>query len=551
MNLMDLLVSITADTNGLDTGLSEAESKTDGFESSTNSKFSGLGKKIGKAMIAATAVVATGVGAMTKSAIENYAQYEQLVGGVDTLFGTSSKKVQEYAANAFKTAGMSANQYMETVTSFSASLLQSLDGDTEKAAKKADLAITDMSDNANKMGTSMEMIQNAYQGFAKQNYTMLDNLKLGYGGTKEEMQRLLSDAEKISGIKYDISSYSDIVDAIHVVQTEMGITGTTALEASTTIEGSVNSMKAAWTNLVTGFGDANADLSTLVDNVVQTATQVAVNVAPIALNAFESIGTAAQMIAPKIIEALPNVINTVSNMMLNIVSGITNNLPQLMDAGVQIVLNLVQGISKQLPTLIPQMVKAITTMVTTLVNNGPKFISAAGTLIKALASGIIKSIPIVIKAIPQIISGMIRTLASGISEMSKIGGQLISGLWQGISNKIGWVIDRIKGMGTSIINAVKSVFKINSPSKVFAEIGDYCVQGFEKGFAPLADGTVTTGKYGIDTASIKPMSIGSGSSSGSTADLQTAIYNAMSAALDNHVISFNNRELGRLVKSYV
>ena len=229
---------------------------------------------------AAVTTAAAGVAALTKASVQNYAQYEQLVGGVDTLFKNSSKKVQEYASNAYKTAGMSANEYMETVTSFSASLLQSLENDTEMAAEYANMAITDMSDNANKMGTSMEMIQNAYNGFAKQNYTMLDNLKLGYGGTKEEMERLLVDADKLSNsfnLQVDASgnlvySYADIVDAIHIVQDEMGITGTTAKEAGTTIQGSVDSMKAAWTNLVTGLGDENANIEQLFDDLVVTIT---------------------------------------------------------------------------------------------------------------------------------------------------------------------------------------------------------------------------------------------------------------------------------------
>ena len=191
-----------------------------------------------------------------------------MVGGVDTLFKDSSQEIQRYAANAYKTAGLSANEYMETVTGFSASLIQSLGGDTEKAAKYADMAITDMSDNANKMGTDMSSIQNAYQGFAKQNYTMLDNLKLGYGGTKEEMQRLLADDGKLSGVKYDLSSYADIVEAIHVIQTEMGITGTTAKEASTTIQGSVASMKAAWANLMVGMADDTQNFDMLLSNFI-------------------------------------------------------------------------------------------------------------------------------------------------------------------------------------------------------------------------------------------------------------------------------------------
>lgn len=203
-------------------------------------RFSKLGsvlKGVGVAMGAVvTAAAATAV-KLGKEVVNAYADYEQLVGGVDTLFKGSSQKLQSYASNAYKTAGLSANDYMETVTGFSASLIQSLGGDTDKSVKYADMAITDMADNANKMGTDMSLIQNAYQGFAKQNYTMLDNLKLGYGGTKEEMQRLLSDAEKISGVKYDISSYADVVDAIHVMQESMDIAGTTAKEAEGTISG--------------------------------------------------------------------------------------------------------------------------------------------------------------------------------------------------------------------------------------------------------------------------------------------------------------------------
>ena len=251
MNLYELCVKIGADVTDVNKGIDETGKKT-----------SDLGEKIknglaaaGKAAVVGVTAAATAIGTIGTKAIQAYADYEQLVGGVETLFKDSQDKVMEYANNAYKTAGLSANEYMETVTSFSASLLQSLDGDTSASAEKANLALTDMSDNANKMGTDMTSIQNAYQGFAKANYTMLDNLKLGYGGTQAEMQRLLEDAEKISGIKYDISSYADIVDAIHVVQTEMGITGTTAKEAASTIQGSFGMVKAAWQNLVTGLAD--------------------------------------------------------------------------------------------------------------------------------------------------------------------------------------------------------------------------------------------------------------------------------------------------------
>src|SRR5574344_122144 len=260
----------------------EIDEAADSAEKS-ESKFKGLGttlKSIGIAMGAVAVAAGAAAVKLGKEVISAYADYEQLVGGVDTLFKENSQQLQDYASNAYKTAGLSANDYMETVTSFSASLISSLGGDTEKAVKYADMAITDMSDNANKMGTDMESIQNAYQGFAKQNYTMLDNLKLGYGGTKSEMERLLADAEAISGIKYDISSYADVVDAIHVIQTEMGITGTTAKEASTTIDGSVKSMKSAWSNLVVGIADDNQDFEKLVDKFVDSVATVGENILP-------------------------------------------------------------------------------------------------------------------------------------------------------------------------------------------------------------------------------------------------------------------------------
>ena len=379
MNLFELFATITLDTSGYDKGLqnvkkSSAEYRSDvmklaqtykkqgmdmseamkkayaeidksQYETAENSKsdakkfaqnWENAGKNISdvadkiksglataaKVGTAAITAAATGIVALTKASVQNYAEYEQLVGGVETLFGTGGKSIQEYAlsvgksveevqneydklaasqqkvldnaANAYRTAGMSANEYMETVTSFSASLLQSLDGDTEAAAEYANMAITDMSDNANKMGTSMEMIQNAYNGFAKQNYTMLDNLKLGYGGTKEEMQRLLERAEELSGFEYDISSYADIVQAIHVVQDEMGITGTTAAEASQTISGSLASAKAAWSNLVTGVADDNADMGQLIDNFVGSVGTAFENLLPRIKVVFGKLGEIAK-----------------------------------------------------------------------------------------------------------------------------------------------------------------------------------------------------------------------------------------------------------------
>lgn len=323
---------------------------------------------------------------MTKSAVEEYADYEQLVGGVDTLFKDSSEKVQEYAANAYKTAGLSANEYMETVTSFSASLLQSLGNDTEAAAVKADLALTDMSDNANKMGTDMSSIQNAYQGFAKQNYTMLDNLKLGYGGTKEEMQRLLDDANALNEeqgklTSYSIESFADIVDAIHDVQTNMDITGTTAKEAATTIQGSVLSAKAAWHNLLIGISDDNQDFDKLVDEFVDSIYTAADNILPRISTSLDGIlklvNTVAKKILPAVIQEisaqLPALIDTGAEIAFALLEGIVNNLD-----------NIIGAVERVVKKVVPKIAKAFKDIV-------PKIASAAGNIVKEL-DGVVETV---------------------------------------------------------------------------------------------------------------------------------------------------------------
>ena len=293
MNLLDLFVKISVDTSEVDKNIGDTKEKALSFGDVLKANIAG------QAIVAGVKAVAGAVKNIGEAAIQSYGEYEQLVGGVETLFKSSADTVMQYAANAYQTAGMSANEYMTTVTAFSASLLQSMGGDTDAAAEKANLAITDMSDNANKMGTDMQSIQNAYQGFAKQNYTMLDNLKLGYGGTKEEMQRLLDDANALNAAQgnytnYTIDSYADIVDAIHTVQTEMGITGTTQLEASTTIQGSIASMKAAYENFITGLGDENADMAELITNLLGSTVTVAENLLPVIERILENIGVVVQ-----------------------------------------------------------------------------------------------------------------------------------------------------------------------------------------------------------------------------------------------------------------
>lgn len=278
---------------------------------------------------AAQVGLAAAAGAAVKI-VDSYADYEQLIGGVETLFKGSSKKLVKYAKSAYKTAGLSANNYMKTATGFAASLVSSLGGDTEKAVELVDMAITDMADNANKMGSDIKSIQNAYQGFAKQNYTMLDNLKLGFGGTKEEMQRLLDEAEKLSGIHYDIGNYADIVNAIHVIQTEMDITGTTAKEAEGTISGSIATLKAAISNLAAGMGDANADIDQLTENVIEAFQNVADNVIPILENIWDHLpgGAKFALIAMGAVAAISPVAGAISNI-AGAVSGLMKILPAL------------------------------------------------------------------------------------------------------------------------------------------------------------------------------------------------------------------------------
>ena len=335
-----------------------------------------------KAAAAATVAVGAATVAIGKQALAAYADYEQLVGGVETLFKDSAGIVQEYAANAYRTAGLSANEYMETVTSFSASLLQSLGGDTEKAAQYSDKAVTDMSDNANKMGSDMSSIQAAYSGFAKQNYTMLDNLKLGYGGTKTEMERLITDAEKLDDTfvatrdaNGDLTmSYADIVDAIHIVQTEMGITGTTAKEASTTIQGSVKAMKSSWQNLLVGLADENADFDGLMDNFVDSVMTAGDNILP----RIEKIMTGVSKLITKAVTKFGPVI----------IQAISNNLPTLISAGMQILVALITGIITALPQLVEAIPEILAAMADAFKENWPAIKEAGIQLLIMYANGI-------------------------------------------------------------------------------------------------------------------------------------------------------------------
>lgn len=448
-------------------GQEEAE---DGLDSVAG-KASGVGQALLKGIgtfakwgAAAATAAATATAALVKSAVTAYSDYEQLVGGVETLFKDSAGEVQKYAANAYQTAGLSANEYMETVTGFSASLLQSLDGDTKAAAEKANVAITDMSDNANKMGTSMESIQNAYQGFAKQNYTMLDNLKLGYGGTKEEMQRLLEDAEKLSGQKFDLSSYADIVDAIHVVQTEMGITGTTAKEAATTIQGSVNMTKAAWQNLVVGIADDTQDFDVLVNNFVESVTTAGNNILPRVEIALKGVGTLVEKLAPIIAKTVPNIVST--------------TLPSMIKAGTSMIRALLDGLLKAVPELIPCFKNIVNQLISVIVTNLPMILNAAVTIAGAIVSGLVEALPDILDAgieliqslaqglttgIPTILSTAITivsqlasTLIQNVPQIVQTGIQLLLGLVNGILQAVPQLLQELPGIITQVVNNLLS-----------------------------------------------------------------------------------------------
>lgn len=442
-------------------------------------RFSKLGsvlKGVGVAMGAVVTVAAATAVNLGKEVVNAYADYEQLVGGVDTLFKGSSQKLQSYASNAYKTAGLSANDYMETVTGFSASLIQSLGGDTDKSVKYADMAITDMADNANKMGTDMSLIQNAYQGFAKQNYTMLDNLKLGYGGTKEEMQRLLSNTEKISGIKYDISSYADVVDAIHVMQESMDIAGTTAKEAEGTISGSVNALKSSVTNLVVGFGDANADLGELCENVVTAFQTVLENISPIVENLISALPTVITTLLESAGEMLPTVLETLAELfaqvlegllqllpqlipvavsaLLTITNAIVENLPLLIESATLLVATLVQGLADALPTLIPTAVNAVMTIVQGLLDSLPSILDTGLKLVSALAQGILDALPDLISKLPQIIMGIVTFLLNSIPQIIQTGIKLLTSLVSALPDIITSIVKAIPQIINGIINAV-------------------------------------------------------------------------------------------------
>lgn len=502
LDLGTLKIKIGVDNTEANKNLKETEESIGKTNENAGKSFDKL-KMVGTAAMVAIAAATV---KLVKDSVAAYAEYEQLVGGVETLFGDSAEKVQEYANNAYMTAGMSANKYMETVTSFSASLLQSLDGDTSAAAEVANMAITDMSDNANKMGTSMESIQNAYQGFAKQNYTMLDNLKLGYGGTKAEMERLLEDATALTGVKYDISNLDDVYNAIHAIQTDIGITGTTALEASTTISGSMNMMKGAWQNLLVAFGNSEGSIKDALDNFLNSVSTFADNLLPVVGEVLQSL---VEFIILFIEEHLADILQAGIEILLSLVKGIVESLPELIpalidavfvivdtlidnldliiDAAIQIILALAFGLIEALPKLIEKIPEIIDKLVVAIVDNLPMIIEAGFQIIIALAGALIKAIPELLKAIPKVWESLKNGFLGLVGDMGKIGLDLIKGLGNGIVNAKDWLLGKIRSLCDNALGAIKNFFGIHSPSKKTAEMGKYLAEGLAVGLEEEED----------------------------------------------------------------
>lgn len=511
----------------------EMEPEADSAGSSFGGKMVGMIKKV---------IATAAIGKALSASISEGAALEQSLGGIETLFKDSADKVKANAAKAYQTAGMSANDYMELTTSFSASLLSSLAGDTSKAADIADMAMVDMSDNANKMGTNMEDIKNAYQGFAKQNYTMLDNLKLGYGGTKSEMERLLADAQKISGVEYNIDNLSDVYSAIHVIQGQLDITGTTAKEAATTISGSFNQMKAAAKNVM-GEIALGMDVGPALNELANTIITFAVgNLLPAVWNVISALPSAIvtfvtalgpQLFAavsgliPQIAsgittgipilyqsamqlmdqfnigiqEQLPILLQKGADFITNIVNGILQNLPQvitmagnvityfantiismlptILSAGARLLLRLVNGIINNLPQIVQAAATAIVRFVASIGQNLPQILQSGITIIAKLAAGLIRAIPNLVGQIPAIISAIVNAFTS--QNWGSIGINIISGIASGLRSAAHMLWDAVKGVLGGFKENVLAFFGIHSPSRWGAYVGEMIDTGIANG----------------------------------------------------------------------
>lgn len=477
-------------------------------------------------------IVAAGIGKILKDSVMAGADLQQSIGGIETLFGAGGRSIEEYAAKmgksveevsdkyavlqqaqelalsnarkAYQTAGLSANDYMQTVTSFAAALKASAKDELD-AARIADQAIIDMSDNANKMGTDMQAIQNAYQGFAKQNYTMLDNLKLGYGGTQSEMQRLLKDASKISGIKYDINNLSDVYEAIHVIQGQLDITGTTAKEAASTFSGSLAAMKAAGQNVLASLSlgediapALNGLMGTVVAFVQNNAIPMVLNILKgipeILISALDWAGSMGGSLGDLVINLITTVVDTITtnaprvfdagvNVFSKLMDGISNLIPRIIQIGVNLLTSLLTNLPQIIQTLTPKVTQIITSIIQTIIKAAPQIIQAGITLLTSLVKNLPAIIAGIIKAIPQIIRGIITAISGAGGQMVEAGKNLLLGLGSGLISGVTSVVRKAKEAAGKVLSAVKGFFGIHSPSTVFAGLGEMLNLGLAEGIS--------------------------------------------------------------------
>lgn len=487
---------------------SEAQKTPDLFN-----KISSVGKTAFKATTIAIGLATTALAGLITKSVSSYAELEQNIGGVETLFKKSSDTVIKNANKAYKTAGMSANEYMSTVTSFSARLLQGLNGDTKKAAKIADMAIIDMADNANKMGTSMESIQNAYQGFAKQNYTMLDNLKLGYGGTASEMARLINDSGvlgktmKVTAQTVNNVSYDKQIEAIHKIQQEMGITGTTAKEAEETISGSINMLKASFDNFLNGSGDIDSVVDSLLI-VGENISKVIVDLAP---KIIDGIVKLVNKIVPKLpgliqkllpvlvsgavslvqgfVKVLPSIITTLTSMLPSILPLLMNGILQLINSIIQMAPTILQqlfqmipiiatGIAEALPSLIPTIIEGIIYLMQVFNDNMPLFLEAGAKIILGIIQGLLNSIPLILQNLPTILKFIVNFFS--ISKLLGAGKTLIKGLANGLIKGIPELLSQIPKLVGKIINGFKNGGSLK-------DVGINLIKGLWQGIASVKD----------------------------------------------------------------
>lgn len=439
MSLFNLSAVLGLDSSEYERGLDEAESKANSFGTKLKSGLATAAKVTAGIVGAGVA----GVTALTKAAVDSFSSYEQLKGGIETLFGDSAERVMRDASNAYKTAGMDANKYMETSIQSAAALINSLEGDQEKAAELMNMSIIDMSDNVNKMGTTMEAIQNAYRGFSRGNFTMLDNLALGYAGTKESMKELLDRANEINaahGImsEYAIDSYSDIVQAIHVVQKEMGIAGTTAEEAEGTITGSFAALRAGWKNLVTSLATGEGDIDRLINDLVEGAELAFGNLLPAIERSLIGIGNLVGKLGPVIIEKLPEIFEEV--------------LPALVNA----VNEMIKSVAKALPGLVKSFSKVIPQIINVFMQNVPEFLRAAASIIVALIDGLEEALPDLLAYIPTLIESIADVIASSLPIIASAAFKLIQTIAKGIIDNLPNIVKAAGRIITSFVNGLSN-----------------------------------------------------------------------------------------------